>query len=139
MTRAVKARTASRPRRSVPLHELAQRRAQIGPRAAEVWMHGQRPAETVGLFLVLLEREVAEALPRQRAEVVRVARDGLTAIRDRARIVLRDEARGRALVPAFRVPRRHLDHAREERLRRLHVLPLHRLDPLAEDRIHLRV
>src|SRR5437868_15407017 len=42
-------------RSSVPLHELAQRRAQVGPRAAEVWMHGQRPAEALGPFLVLLE------------------------------------------------------------------------------------
>src|SRR5947208_7237268 len=86
-TAATRRMTAGAPgcsRRSVPLHELAQRRAQVLSRAAEVRMHDQRQPKEVGRFAELAERQVAEALTRKRPEMARVARERLAAVGDRA-------------------------------------------------------
>src|SRR2546426_2260818 len=71
-------------RGSVPLHELAQRRAQVLARTAKVRMHGQRQPKEIGRLTELAEPQVAEALTRKRPEMVRVARERLAAVGDRA-------------------------------------------------------
>src|SRR5437660_11378405 len=73
----------------VPFHDLVQRRPQIRSAALEMGMDSQGAAEEVGGLAVLLERDVAEALARQRAEMIRVARERPAAVGDRAGVVLR--------------------------------------------------
>src|SRR5438445_7071042 len=103
-------------RRSVPPYELAQRRAQVLSRAAEVRMHGQRQPEEIGRLAELAERQMAEALARKRPEMARVARERLAAVGDRARVILCQVSDGGALVPALGKRRRLLDQPREDHL-----------------------
>jgi len=102
-------------------------------------MDGQGAAEEVGGLAVLLERDMAESLARQRAEMIRVARERLAAVGDRAGIVLRHVSDGRALVPALGELRRPLDQPREDGVGLRELLTLHRLDPLEEECVELRV
>lgn len=48
--------------RSVQLHDLAEGGPQIVPGAAEMWMHGERPAEELGGLTELAERHMAQSL-----------------------------------------------------------------------------
>src|SRR2546428_10583055 len=82
---------------------------------------------------------MAEALTRERAEMIRIARESLPAVGDRADVVLREVSYRRALVPAFGELRRRFDQPREEAVRLLELLALHRLDPLQEQRVERRL
>src|SRR5882724_3283108 len=124
---------------SIPPHQLVQRRPQIRAPALEVGMDRQRAPEQIRGFPELGEGQVAEALTRERAEMIRVAREGLPAVLDRAGIALREVSYRRALVPAFGELRRRLDQPREEAVRLLELLALHRLDPLQQERVELRL
>src|SRR5205085_10218821 len=62
---------------SVPLHQLVERRAQVRAAALEVRMHRERTPERFCGPLIFTQREVAEALTRERAEMVRIARERL--------------------------------------------------------------
>src|SRR5207249_9970948 len=75
-------------RRSVPPYDLAQRRAQVLSRAAEVRMHGQRQPKDIGRLAELAERQMAEALARKRPDTARGARERLAAGGDRAPVIL---------------------------------------------------
>src|SRR5262249_45967032 len=75
-------------RRSVPLHDLAQRGAQVVPRTPQMRMHGEGAPEELGRLVELTQHEMAEPLAGQRAEVMRIAGEGLAAVRDRGGVVL---------------------------------------------------
>src|SRR5689334_7628248 len=85
--------------RSVVLDDLGERGLQIGAHGSQRGMHGQRPAEERGGRRVLLEREVTETLAGQRAEVMGLAGQRGLAVADGPGEVVRQVARGGALVP----------------------------------------
>src|SRR5207249_1525023 len=114
---------------------FAHRYGEIVPRALEPRMDGEGAPEHRRRLAVPAERHVAEPLPRQRPEVVRVARERLLAVGDRALVVLGHVADGRALVPALGERGRLLDHLREDRLGPAEIAPLHRPDALAHERV----
>src|SRR5262245_959630 len=94
---------------SIPLHDLAEGDAEVLTRAVEMGMNGQSPAKQIGGLAIFAERHVAEPLPRERAEVVRVPCERLPAVRDRVLVLLRHVPNRRALVPSLREARRGLD------------------------------
>src|SRR5687767_14611900 len=87
---------------SVPLHQLAQRRAQILAGVLEMRMDLERPSEQGRGLAELAERDVAQPLAGQGAEVIRIPRERLHAVRDRAFVVARHVPEGGALVPGLR-------------------------------------
>ncbi len=95
-------------------------------------MDRQRAPEQIRGLPELAEHQMAEALTRERAEMIRIAREGLPAVGDRGDVVLREVSYRRALVLAFGELRRRFDQPREEAVRLLELLALHRLDPLQE-------
>src|SRR5207244_3962522 len=90
-----------------------------------------------GRLAVAAERHVAEPGARQRAEVMRVARERLLAVGDRALVVLGHVADGRALVPALGERGSPRDHAGEDGLGAGEVPALHDGDALAKERVDL--
>src|SRR5262249_41945758 len=86
---------------------------------------------------VLRERHVTEALAGQRPEVIRVARERLAAVGDRAGIVLRHVPDRRALVPALGELRRRVDQPREDAVSLFQTSALHRLDAPQKQGIEL--
>ncbi len=94
------------------------------------------PEENRG-FPILAQRHVAEPLAGERAEVGRVSGQRLLAVGNGARVALRQVADRRALVPPFGEVGSPLDDAGEERLGLRELPPLHRLDPLTEERVQL--
>src|SRR3989454_12325186 len=98
-----------------------------------------RSPEEIGRLADLAERQMAEALARKRPEMARVARERLAAVGDRARVILCQVSDGGALVPALGKRRRLLDQSREDRLRGRQIVTLDRLDPLAQERVQLRI
>src|SRR5207247_5625312 len=102
-------------------------------------MHGERPAEELGGLLELPQHQMAESLARERAEMMGIARERLPTIRDRAIVVLREIADGRALVPPLSEGRRFLDETREGRCRGGQVLTLHRLDAVTQETVESRI
>src|SRR5215831_2189106 len=90
---------------------LAHRHAEILARALQARMHDEGPAKHRGRLAGAADGHVAEPLTRQRAEVVRIAPEGLLTVSDRALVVLGDVADGRALVPALGELGSPRDHA----------------------------
>src|SRR5207244_10663164 len=112
----------------------AQRHRAIVAGAGETWMHRESAPEHRRRLAVAAERHVAEPGARQRAEVMRVARERLRAIGDRALVVLGHVADGRALVPPLGERGSPRDHAGEDGLGAGEVPALHDGNALAEDR-----
>src|SRR5437879_12225558 len=73
---------------AVPANRLAHGHREIVPRPLETRMHGEGAPEQSRRLAVAAQRHVAEPLTRQRAEVVRVPRERLLAVGDRALVVL---------------------------------------------------
>src|SRR5215470_5272321 len=124
---------------SVPLHDLAERGAQVVARAPQVRMHGEGAPEEQGRLVELAQHQMAEALAREGPEVVGIAGEGLSTIRNGGGIVLGHVTDGGPLVPSLREGRGRLDEAGEGGFRRVQILPLHRLDPVAEHPVEPRV
>src|SRR5688572_10711475 len=74
--------------RSVPFHELLHGRPEIRAGAVEMRVDGEREPAQVGCLPILLERQVAERLSRERAEVIRIARERPATVCDGADVVL---------------------------------------------------
>src|SRR5262249_60083774 len=87
----------------------------------------------------LARQQMGEALARGGPEVVGIAGEGLSAIRNGGGVVLGHVADGGPLVPSLREGRGRLDEAGEDGLRRVQILPLPRLDPLVEHPLEPRV
>src|SRR6266542_1748324 len=100
-----------------------------------MWMHGERPAEELGGFTELAERQMAESLTGQGAEVIGITGERLPAVGDRRRILSGHVANRRPLVPPLGEGRRLVDQARERRIGGHQVLTLHGLDPLAQQAV----
>ena len=96
------------------------------------------PEQRRGLA-VLAERQVAQPLAGERAEVAWVAGERLPAVLDRAAVALREVPDGRPLVPALGEARGARDDEIEEPLRLRELALLQRDDPPAEERVHVRV
>src|SRR5215467_11872960 len=86
---------------SVPLHDLAERGAQVVARAPQVRMHGERAPEEQGRLVELAQHQMAEALAREGPEVVGIAGEGLPAIRNGGGVVLGHVADGGPLVTSL--------------------------------------
>src|SRR5262245_2471170 len=98
----------------------------------EARVYGEGAPEAAGRVAMLVERGVAEPLPGERAEVVRVQADDLLAVGDGRRVVGRQEARCGALVPALGERGRPLDDTAEGRDRAEPVLRFHGAEAFRE-------
>ena len=78
-------------------------------------MHGEGFAKHRGGLAILLPREMAEALPREGAEVPGLSRQDLVAVGDRSTVVAREETDGGSLVPPFGELGRELNDPAENR------------------------
>src|SRR5262249_6365087 len=89
-------------RPSVSLHDLAERGAQVVARAPQVWMNGEGAPKEQGRFVELAQHQMAEALARECPEVVGIAGEGLSAIRNGGGGVLGHVGDGGSLVSFLR-------------------------------------
>src|SRR5581483_2649113 len=136
--KAVSAAVSAKSISSVPLHQLLNGGPEVRAGAVEMRMHGKGAAEQTGRLLILADGQMTETLSGQGAEVIRVSRERLAAVGDRAREVPGQVAHGGALVPGLGEVGRRLDQLREDVRRPPEILPLHRLDALAQPPVELR-
>src|SRR5262245_13511024 len=101
----------------VPLHRLVERDRQVVAGGGEMRMDLERPTEHRCGFAVLAERQMAQALPGERAEMMRLPRERLATIGDGALVVAGEVADRRPLVPGFGESGGERDHPREAGLR----------------------
>src|SRR5687767_741408 len=124
--------------RSVPFHQLLHGRPEIGAGAVQMRMNRERaPAQICGLA-IFAEGEVAERLPRERAEMMWIARERLATVGDGADVVLREITDRRPLVPALREAGRDRDQPVEMLLGLRELLRLHGLDAAPQQVVELR-
>ena len=122
---------------SIALVRLGQGRSQVVARRGQGREDIEGSPQESRRLPVLAERHVAEPLAGKRADVVRVSGQRLLAVGNGSRVILRQVADRRPLVPPFRKVGGPLDDPGEQGESLLHLLPLDRLNLLSEEQVHL--